>query len=115
MYPIFTFGSEEQKILAPKLAKGERIGCFGLTNRISIEPRRDDNALQRKKQRLRFERRNMWITNGTFPTLPLCGKAEAEVKGFWWRGTKGFSAPNARQTFIESFVTPKWCFGWFYS
>jgi len=32
MYPIFTFGSEEQKSFwLPKLAKGENIGCFGLT------------------------------------------------------------------------------------
>ena len=32
MYPIYTFGSEEQKEkYLPKLAKGELIGCFGLT------------------------------------------------------------------------------------
>ena len=31
MYPIYAFGSEEQKKYLPGLAKGEKIGCFGLT------------------------------------------------------------------------------------
>ena len=46
MYPIYAYGSEKQKeTYLPKLASGEMIGCFGLTEgRRRLRPRRDENA-----------------------------------------------------------------------
>ncbi len=46
MYPIFTFGSEEQKnAWLPALATGEKLGCFGLDRAgLRVESRRHDNA-----------------------------------------------------------------------
>src|SRR5436189_2141865 len=68
MYPIYAFGSEEQKrAWLPPMAKGEAIGCFGLT-----EPDYGSNpsgmvtmAKQQADGTWRLNGAKMWITNGS--------------------------------------------------
>ncbi len=101
MYPIFTFGSEAQKkFWLPKMATGESIGCFGLT-----EP---DFGSNPSGMRTRAERRDdgtwlingtkMWITNGTIADVALVWAATEEgVRGFLVeKGTPGFTAPQMK-------------------
>ncbi len=49
MYPIYKYGSEEQrKKYLPKLASGEMLGCFGLTEpRPRLQPKRYDDQFPR--------------------------------------------------------------------
>ena len=101
MYPIFAFGSEEQKAYwLPRMAAGEKIGCFGLT-----EP---DFGSNPSGMRTRAERRDdgtwlingakMWITNGTIADVALVWAATEEgVRGFLVeQGSPGFSAPQMK-------------------
>ncbi len=98
MYPIYTFGSEEQKdCWLPKLAKGEKIGCFGLT-----EPDYGSNPggmitrVERKGDDFLLNGAKMWITNGTIADVAVVwAKLDGEIKGFLVeKGTKGFEAPE---------------------
>ena len=59
MYPIYTFGSEEQRMKwLPKMAQGEVIGCFGLT-----EPDYGSNPAG-MITRAREQKDGSWILNG---------------------------------------------------
>ena len=98
MYPIYTFGSEEQKdTWLPKLATGEKIGCFGLT-----EPDYGSNPggmitrAERKGDGFLLNGAKMWITNGTIADVAVVwAKLDGEIKGFLVeKGTKGFEAPE---------------------
>jgi len=100
MYPIFTFGSEDQKQRwLPQLAKGEKIGCFGLT-----EPDYGSNpgGLITKAEKVDggyiLNGAKMWITNGTIADIAVVwAKLDGIVKGFLVeKGMKGFSAPEMR-------------------
>lgn len=98
MYPIFTFGSEEQKdTWLPKLASGKAIGCFGLT-----EPDYGSNPggmitrSEKTKDGYVLNGAKMWITNGTLADIAVVwAKLNGEIKGFLVeKGTKGFEAPE---------------------
>lgn len=100
MYPIFTFGSEEQKkFWLPKLAKAEKIGCFGLT-----EPDFGSNpgGMITKAEKVDggylLNGAKMWITNGSIADVAVVwAKLDGKVKGFLVeKGTKGFSAPETK-------------------
>ncbi len=100
MYPIYTFGSEEQKkYWLPKLAAGEKIGCFGLT-----EPDFGSNpgGMITKAEKVEggylLNGAKMWITNGTIADVAVVwAKLDGKVKGFLVeKGTKGFSAPEMK-------------------
>jgi glutaryl-CoA dehydrogenase len=100
MFPIRTYGTEEQKKKwLPKLAAGEAIGCFGLT-----EPDYGSNPggmITRAEDRgshFRLNGAKMWITNGTLADVAVVwAKLDGEVRGFLVeRGTKGFSAPEMK-------------------
>lgn len=100
MYPIFTFGSEAQKdFWLPKLASGEKIGCFGLT-----EPDYGSNpgGMITKAEKIsngfRINGAKMWITNGTIADVAVVwAKLDGVVRGFLIeKGTKGFSAPEMK-------------------
>jgi glutaryl-CoA dehydrogenase len=100
MYPIFTFGSEEQKdYWLPRLATGQAIGCFGLT-----EPDYGSNPgglvtrAEKKGSKYVLNGAKMWITNGTLADVAVVwAKLEGEIKGFLVeKGTKGFSAPEMK-------------------
>ncbi len=100
MYPIFSFGSEEQKnCWLPKLAKGEKIGCFGLT-----EPDYGSNpsGMITKAEQVNdgylLNGAKMWITNGTISDVAVVwAKLDGVVRGFLIeKGFKGFSAPEMK-------------------
>ncbi len=100
MYPIYTFGSEEQKdYWLPKLASGEKIGCFGLT-----EPDYGSNPggmITRAEKRggaFVLNGAKMWITNGSIADVAVVwAKLDGEIRGFLVeKGTKGFEAPEMR-------------------
>ena len=100
MYPIFTFGSEQQKEKwLPQLAKGEKIGCFGLT-----EPDYGSNpgGMVTKAEKVeggyKINGAKMWITNGTIADVAVVwAKLDGVVKGFLVeKGMKGFSAPEMK-------------------
>ena len=100
MYPIFTFGSEQQKNkwLSP-LAKGEKIGCFGLT-----EPDYGSNpsGMITKAEKVDggylLNGAKMWITNGTIADVAVVwAKLDDVVRGFLVeKEMKGFTAPEMR-------------------
>jgi glutaryl-CoA dehydrogenase len=100
MYPIYTYGSEEQKkFWLPKLAAAEKIGCFGLT-----EPDFGSNpgGMITKAEKISdgylLNGAKMWITNGTIADVAVVwAKHDGKVKGFLVeKGTKGFSAPETK-------------------
>lgn len=100
MYPIYTFGSEEQKdFWLPKLASGEKIGCFGLT-----EPDFGSNpgGMITKAEKVDggyvLNGAKMWITNGTIADVAVVwAKLDGKVKGFLVeKGAKGFTAPEMK-------------------
>ncbi len=100
MYPIFAFGSTEQKdFWLPRLAKGEKIGCFGLTEPdFGSNPGGMVTHAERTKDGFLLNGAKMWITNGTIADIAIVwAKLDGEIKGFLIeKGTKGFSAPEMK-------------------
>ncbi len=100
MYPIFAFGSEMQKDKwLNKLARAEKIGCFGLT-----EPDFGSNPSGMKTKADKVDGgyiingAKMWITNGTLADIAVVwAKLDGVVRGFLVaKGFKGFTAPEMR-------------------
>ncbi len=99
MYPIYTYGSEEQrKKYLPKLASGEWMGCFGLT-----EPDHGSNPngmlsnFKDKGDHYLLNGSKMWISNSPFADIAVVwAKDETGViRGIIVeRGMKGFSTPE---------------------
>ena len=99
MYPIYAFGSEEQREkYLPGLAKGEKIGCFGLT-----EPDygSDAGGLITRAKTLdggySLSGANMWISNSPIADVFVvwAKNDEGKIKGFILeKGMKGLSAPK---------------------
>ncbi|MHB2150638.1 acyl-CoA dehydrogenase family protein [Calditrichota bacterium LG25] len=94
MFPIFKYGSEEQKQKwLPLLASGQKIGCFGLT-----EPDHgsDPGGMETRAEKVsggwRLNGSKMWITNGTVADVAVVwAKTSEGVSGFLVeKGTKGF-------------------------
>lgn len=100
MYPIFTFGTEEQKDhWLPKLARGEKIGCFGLTEPdFGSNPGGMITRAERREGGYVLNGAKMWITNGTIADVAVIwAKLDGEIKGFLVeKGTKGFTAPEMK-------------------
>ncbi len=100
MYPIYTFGSEEQKKRwLPKLASGEKIGCFGLTEPdYGSNPAGMKTRAEKKGDRYILNGAKMWITNGTIADVAVVwAKLDGEIRGFLVeKGTKGYSAPEMK-------------------
>lgn len=95
MYPIYAYGSEAQKQkYLPKLAKGELIGCFGLT-----EPDAGSNPggmltrAEKVSGGYKLNGNKMWITNGSISNIAIVwAKLDGVVRGFIVeKGMKGFS------------------------
>jgi len=100
MYPIYTFGSEEQKkYWLPKLATAEKIGCFGLTEPdFGSYPGGMITKAEKVDGGYLLNGAKMWITNGTIADIAVVwAKLDGKVKGFLVeKGTKGFSAPETK-------------------
>ena len=100
MYPIFRFGSDEQKDKwLPQLANGTKVGCYGLT-----EPDYGSNpsGMVTKAERVDggflLNGAKMWITNGTIADIAVVwAKLDGTVRGFLVeKGMKGFTAPEMK-------------------
>ena len=99
MYPIWKYGSEEQKMkFLPKLATGELIGCFGLT-----EPDHGSNPggmttnIKDMGDHYILNGAKMWISNSPFADVAVvwAKNEEGRIKGVLVeRGMEGFSTPE---------------------
>ncbi len=100
MYPIFTFGTEEQKDhWLPQLASGKAIGCFGLTEPdYGSNPAGMITRAERTGGGYMLNGAKMWITNGTIADVAVVwAKLEGEINGFLVeKGSKGFTAPEMK-------------------
>ena len=98
MFPIWQFGSEEQKqTWLPRMAAGEVIGCFGLTEADSgSDPSSMRTHARRDGSDWVINGTKMWITNGTIADIAIVwAKTEEGVRGFIVpTESKGFSAPE---------------------
>ncbi len=101
MYPIYAYGSEEQRSkYLPKLASGEWIGCFGLTE---PDAGSDPGGMKTRAKKTEggyvLNGSKMWISNAPFSDVfVVWAKSEAhdnKIKGFVLeKGMKGLSAPK---------------------
>ncbi|WP_335919934.1 acyl-CoA dehydrogenase [Shewanella algae] len=103
MYPIFAYGSEEQKQkYLPKLARGELIGCFGLTEPdVGSDPGGMKTRAEAIPGGYRLHGNKMWITNSPIADLFLVwAKLDGVIRGFLVeKGTPGLSAPKIEGKF----------------
>jgi Acyl-CoA dehydrogenases len=101
MYPIYAYGSEEQrKKYLPKLASGEWVGCFGLTE---PDAGSDPGGMKTRAKKTAggyvLNGSKMWISNSPIADVfVVWAKSEAhdnEIRGFVLeKGMKGLSAPK---------------------
>ena len=99
MYPIYTYGSEEQRMkYLPKLASGEMIGCFGLT-----EPDHGSNPggmttnFKDVGDHYVLNGAKMWISNAPFADIAVVWAKDetGKIKGLIVeRGMEGFTTPE---------------------
>ena len=99
MYPINAFGSEEQKKkYLPKLAKGEFIGCFGLTEPDhGSDPASMKSHFKDKGDHLLLNGSKLWITNSPIADISIVwAKDDAgDIRGLIVeKGMEGFTAPE---------------------
>jgi glutaryl-CoA dehydrogenase len=103
MYPIWAFGSEEQKQkYLPRMARGELIGCFGLTEpHGGSDPANMKTHAKRRGTDWVLNGAKMWITNGAIADLGVIWAMTPEgIRGFIVeKGTPGFSAPEIENKF----------------
>ncbi|MBT1190660.1 acyl-CoA dehydrogenase family protein [Rhodococcoides kroppenstedtii] len=98
MYSIWKYGSEEQKTeWLPRLAAGEALGCFGLTEPdAGSDPSSMLTRARRDGDDWILDGRKMWITNGSVADVAVVwAKTDDGVNGFVVpTSTPGFSAPR---------------------
>jgi glutaryl-CoA dehydrogenase len=106
MYPIYTFGSEEQKQRwLPAMAKGEKLGCFGLT-----EPDAGSNPDAMRTRAVRdgdgyvLNGEKMWITSGSIADVAVIWAKSEEDGG----KVRGFLVESDRAGFTAKDVHGKW-------
>jgi len=99
MYPIYSFGSEEQKRkYLPKLGSGEMLGCFGLTEPdFGSNPSGMISNIKDKGDYYLLNGAKMWISNAPFADIAVVwAKDEAgDIRGMVLeRGMEGFTTPE---------------------
>ena len=103
MYPIYAFGSAEQKQkYLPRMARGELIGCFGLTEpQGGSDPANMKTHAKKRGAEWVLNGAKMWITNGAIADLAVVWAMTPEgIRGFIVeKGTPGFSAPEIEHKF----------------
>ncbi len=103
MYPIFTFGSQEQKDRwIPALASGEAIGCFGLTEPdFGSNPGGMRTTARRDGGQWVLNGAKQWITNGTLADVAVVwAKTDDGIRGFLVeKGTPGFTSADQHGKF----------------
>jgi glutaryl-CoA dehydrogenase len=110
MFPIWKFGSEAQKQeWLPRMASGEVIGCFGLTEPdVGSDPSQMRTAARRDGTDWVLSGTKMWITNGGIADVAIVwARTDEGVRGFIVpTDTRGFSARNIeRKLSLRASVT----------
>jgi glutaryl-CoA dehydrogenase len=103
MYPIYAFGSEEQKQkYLPRMARGEVIGCFGLTEpHGGSDPANMKTHAKKRGKDWVINGSKMWITNGAIADVAVVwAMTEDGIRGFLVdKGTPGFAAQEIERKF----------------
>jgi glutaryl-CoA dehydrogenase len=103
MHPIYAYGSEEtRRKYLPKLASGEFVGCFGLTEPDhGSDPGSMVTRAVREANGYRLNGAKMWITNSPISDVAVVwAKLDDVIRGFVVeRGMKGFSTPKIEGKF----------------
>ena len=103
MYPIHTYGTDDQrKKYLPKLASGEWIGCFGLTEpNHGSDPASMETRAKKVDGGYIVHGSKMWITNSPIADVFIVwAKLDGEIRGFILeKGMKGLSAPKIEGKF----------------
>jgi glutaryl-CoA dehydrogenase len=103
MYPIYAFGSEEQKQKwLPRMARGEVIGCFGLTEpHGGSDPANMKTHAKRRGKDWVLNGAKMWITNSPIADLfVIWARTEEGIRGFLVeKGAAGLAAPEIEKKF----------------
>lgn len=99
MYPIYTYGSEEQKMYyLPKLASGKFMGCFGLTEPDhGSDPSSMITSIKDMGDYYLLNGAKMWISNSPFADIAIVWAKDEEgiIRGLIVeKGMEGFSAPE---------------------
>jgi len=110
MFPIHRYGSEEQKQRwLPKMAAGEVIGCFGLTEpEFGSNPAGMATRARREGKDWILNGTKRWITNGNVADLAIVwARSEQGIRGFLVeKGTRGFEARQIHQKLRVQFDRP---------
>jgi len=103
MYPIYTFASEGQKVRwLPKMARGEVVGCFGLSEPdFGSDPSGMKTKAVKQGNHYVLNGTKMWVTNGTIAQVALVwAKMGDEIRGFLVEaGTPGFQTSLIQRKF----------------
>jgi glutaryl-CoA dehydrogenase len=103
MYPIAAFGSEAQRQkYLPRMATGELIGCFGLTEpHGGSDPANMKTHAKRRGKDWVLNGAKMWITNAPIADVAVVwAKTEEGIRGFIVeKGMRGFAAPEIERKF----------------
>ena len=103
MYPIHAYGSDAQKDrFLPRMATGELIGCFGLTEpHGGSDPGNMKTHAKRRGRDWVLNGAKMWITNAPIADLAIVwARTEEGIRGFIVeKGTRGFAAPEIERKF----------------
>jgi len=103
MHPIYAYGNEEQrKKYLPKLASGEWVGCFGLTEPDSgSDPASLNTRAKKVDGGYLITGNKMWITNSPISDVfVIWAKLEGDIRGFVLeKGMEGLSAPKIEGKF----------------
>jgi glutaryl-CoA dehydrogenase len=108
MYPIYTFGSDEQKnTWLPALATGEKLGCFGLTEPgFGSNPGGMTTRARKSGDEYILNGEKMWITSGTIADVAIVwAKLEGEEDS---DSVRGFLVERDRPGFSSSDIHGKW-------
>lgn len=103
MYPIYAFGSDTQRReWLPKMARGEAIGCFGLSEPdAGSDPNGMKTRAERRGRHYVLNGTKMWITNGSIANVALVwARADGEIRAFLVEpGTSGFRSSSIQRKF----------------
>ena len=103
MFPIYTFGSEEQKQKwLPRMAHGEVIACFGLTEpHGGSDPANMKTHAKKRGKDWVLNGAKMWITNGSIADIAVVwAQTDEGIRGFLLeKGMQGFSAQEIKHKF----------------
>jgi glutaryl-CoA dehydrogenase len=111
MYPIYTFGSEDQKnTWLPALAKGEKLGCFGLTEPgFGSNPGEMTTRARKSGDEYILNGEKMWITSGSIADVAVIwAKVEDEEQPSAKPIIRGFLVETDRPGFSAKDVHGKW-------